>query len=87
MSYAYNLVLKAFAEEITEKGLLPKLKHLTDKRIKEIALKGLDDASRGELTHLSDCPQCKMKWSKFKFAGNHSQKSGNEHKHDAYAAK
>lgn len=85
MSHGYDLVLEVFADEITRKGLLPKLKHLTDERIKEIALKGLEDASRGELTHLSDCPQCKTKWHKL-FKGNHLPQKP-EHKHSAYAAK
>jgi len=87
MSRRYNLAIKAFIDEMTKEEILPeKIKHLGEKRIKEIALNGLKTASNGELSHLFHCPKCMMKWNEFKFASNYSpQKS--EHKHSAYAAK
>ena len=84
MSYNtfYTLILKVFTDEITEKGLLSKIKHLANKRIEEIALKGLEYASGEELTHLFYCPQCMAKWYS---ASGHSRKP--KRKRNAYAAK
>ncbi len=61
---------------------LEKITHLADKRIKEIALKGLKEATNGELSHLFHCPQCKSKWYS---ASGHSRKP--KRKRNAYAAK
>ena len=51
MSYNtfYTLILKVFTDEIIEKGLLSKIKHLANKRIEEIALKGLELCVRGRI--------------------------------------
>ncbi|HHE46044.1 MAG TPA: hypothetical protein ENL05_01725 [Candidatus Moranbacteria bacterium] len=65
MSYTYELALNAFIDEISKKGLYGKIKHLTEKRIEEIATKGLQNTSRGELTHLFNCPRCVVKWYRY----------------------
>ena len=80
--YKYNLILKTFTLEITRKGLLSKIKHLANKRIEEVAAKGLEYASEEELTHLFYCPQCMAKWYS---ASGHSRKP--KRKRNAYAAK
>lgn len=67
-TYNYNWVIKNFVDEMIREKISPEeIKHLEERRIKEIALKGLKTASKGELTHLFHCPKCVTRWSEFKF--------------------